>query len=62
MWRFAWKPEYLNRSGRPLLDNGYDKSGVFIIVWVTIVNPYTRQRLQGQTFPTQRRCRFRYNG
>jgi hypothetical protein len=52
------KPEYLNRTGRPLLDNGYDKSGVCIFVWVTIVNTFTRQRIHRQTFPAQRSCRF----
>jgi hypothetical protein len=26
---------YLNPSSRPLLDNGYDKSGACIVAWVT---------------------------
>jgi oligoribonuclease (3'-5' exoribonuclease) len=26
------KPEYLRQSGRPVLENGYDKSGVYITV------------------------------
>jgi hypothetical protein len=49
-------------SGRPLLDNGYDKSGVRIVVWVPIVNAFTQQRIYGQTFPAQGKCRFCYNG
>jgi hypothetical protein len=53
----------ISRSERPLLlNNGYDKSGVCIVVWVTIVNSFTRQRIHRQTFPAQRRCRFSYNG
>jgi hypothetical protein len=45
LWRAAWKPEYLNRSGRPLLDNDYNMSGVCIVVKVTIVIAFTRQRI-----------------
>jgi hypothetical protein len=49
LWRATWKPECLNQSGRPLLDNSYDKSGVWIVVWVTIINTFTRQRIHRQT-------------
>jgi hypothetical protein len=41
VWRTAEKLDYLKRSGRPLLHNGYNKSGVCIVVWVTIVNAFT---------------------
>jgi hypothetical protein len=39
VWRTAEKPDYLKWRGHPLLHNGYNKSGVCIVVWVTIVNP-----------------------
>jgi hypothetical protein len=48
-----WKPEYLNRSGRPLLDNGsVTRYPVSLSGWQ--LNTFTRQGIPRQTFPTQR--------
>jgi hypothetical protein len=59
--RTAEKLDYLKRSGRPLLHNGYNKSGVCIVIWVTIVNAFTRQRIHRQIFPAHRGRIFRYS-
>jgi hypothetical protein len=59
LWCAAWKQKYLNLSGRPLLDNSsVTRFPVSLSGWQ--LNTFTRQRIHRQTFPAQRRCRFRY--
>jgi hypothetical protein len=61
LWHAAWKLEYLNRSGRPFLDNGsVTRFPVSLSGWQ--LNTFTRQRIHRQMFPAQQRCLFHYYG